>query len=67
MAGRRREPSALARALVCGLPRGETLRCLLRCRVAKTLRGFTRGNEKLQLSPGCCCDGQWTKRMVDEF
>jgi hypothetical protein len=32
-------------------PRGETLPGLSRCRVAKALRGFTRGNEKFHLSP----------------
>jgi hypothetical protein len=43
--------AATGNELVFGLPRGETLRGLSRCRVAKALRGFTRGNEKFHLSP----------------
>jgi hypothetical protein len=36
------QPLAFAGALVRSLPR---------CRVAKALRGFTRGNEKFHISP----------------
>ena len=41
-----------AGSLLRGLPRGETLRGLSRCRVAKALRGFYSSQREISLFPG---------------